>query len=257
MSDTVSVWPRPDWQPTGSRAAMMLLAFSEDPLDPGDDLSASRFGLPSHAAIEQLDVRTHAREQDPGWFDEWRTDALRHIAEDDLADPASLDAARYCHSIRIEVDDPRDLGHVQVCWAVASWLMTRGCRAILDGFACRWWDRDAVSRLSPGRPFALDDEVRFICETEATPGFGHAMHTRGMLKFARPDVICGVEPSAIGLMERVLRRLARMQADGAVIPVGQRLRADESHTFVIEAYRPGANGPQVHLNNDALLVTAA
>ena len=240
-----------------SRASIVLFAFSTDPLATDIELSAARFGVPSRDAIAGADVQTHARDEDPQWFDELRTGGLRAIADGDLPDAGRLDTARYCHSIQVDLDDPPDLGHLQAAWAVAGWLVSRGCFAVLDAHACRWLDQATVTALVPRRPFGLDAEVRFMFENQPTPGFGHAMHTRGMVKFARPDLICGVTPNEARLLERVLRRLAQMSADGAVVTVGQRMRADEQHIFRTVAYEPDVNAPQVNLNNEALLIVAA
>lgn len=231
---------------------MALVAFSADPLNPDARLDARRFGMPGHPSVQELDVRSHARDDDPGWFDDWHTGALAAIAERDLPDPAVLRAARHCHLVRLEVDDPADLGHLQVAWAVAGWLISQGSYAVLDAHAHRWHSGAAVAALAPDRPFVLDAEAGIVVETGDGPGL--AVHTRGMAKFARPDLIGMPERSERDLMAQVLWRLARLSADGADIPVGQRMRFDEQHAFTTVGYQPDVNAPQVNLNNDGLLI---
>jgi hypothetical protein len=41
------------------------------------------------------------------------------------------------------------------------------------------------------------------------------MHTRGLCKFARPELTCFIEPEDAGLMGRVLNQLARTLMEGA------------------------------------------
>ncbi|MFD0591192.1 hypothetical protein ACFQZ4_00165 [Catellatospora coxensis] len=155
----ISVWPRPQHQLTSRKATVALVAFSADPLTPDAPLDARRFGMPAHPSVQGLDVRSHAREDDPDWFDSWHTGALAAIAARDLPDPAALRAARHCHMAQLEVDDPADLGHLQVAWAVAGWFVSQGSLAVLDAHAHRWHPAAAVAALAPDRPFALAAEA--------------------------------------------------------------------------------------------------
>ncbi len=259
----IPLWRRPAYHPCGSRASISLFAFSEAPLTPDVPFSLSRFGAPSADSVSCLNVQTHAEADDPKWFDGWRTGALRTIAVTDLADAARLDAARYCHSIVAEIDDPPDLGYLQAAWAVARWLADRGCFALVDVHAGRWLDGSKLAALIPERPFNLDAEVRFVFETDPTPGwdsgnFGHAMHTRGMAKFGRPDVITGLAlPDMVEFLEQVLRQVAQALADGASVSPGQGINIAGKRAFALVPYQPGVNAPQVHLNNEGMLIVPA
>src|SRR6266536_3312405 len=81
---------------------------------------------------------------------------------------------------------------LQLAWAVASKLAQTGACATLEVYAANWLSGAIVASLPPDRPFTLHREVSLIAETELTPGFGHAVHTRGMMKVGRPDLIAGV-----------------------------------------------------------------
>jgi hypothetical protein len=257
MGDEIGLWPRPGHHPTVAAARVLLLAFGDAELDAELSLSAAVFGMPTTSALDGFDIRMVTTEQNKDWIDGWRTGALRAIAQDELSDPGRLDAARFCFSIDFEVADPADLGHLQTAWAAAKWLAARGAFAVLDVWAARWVDAGQLAALAPDRPFDLDEQVSFVCEAQPTRGFGHALHTRGMVKFARPDLMAGVEPGDINLMHQVMRRLAGMTAEGQVIPVGQHLRADADHVFAVIRCEPGVNAPEVNLNNDALLIVPA
>jgi hypothetical protein len=257
MTVDIGLWPRPAYRSTDATASVLLLAFGDVALDPGPPLSAERFGMPSTSALEGFDIQMYTTDRHAEWIDNWRTGALRNVADDELSDPARLDGARFCFMISFELADPPDLGHLQAAWAAAKWLVARGAFAVLDAGACRWVDAGQLAALAPDRPFDLDEQVSFVCESQPTRGFGHTMHTRGMLKFARPDLMAGVEPSDIALVHQVMRRLAGMTAEGQTIPVGQRLRADADHVFSIVRCEPGLNAPEVNLNNEALLIVPA
>jgi hypothetical protein len=207
--------------------------------------------------VAGVDVRTHAGADDRDWLDGWRTGPLRTIADRDLPDAGRLDEARYCHSIMVDVPDPQDLGHLQAAWAVARWLVARGSFAVLDAHAHRWWDGTVLAGWSPQRPFTLDNEITFVAESEPAGGFGHAMHIRGLAKFARPDLITGTHPAAIGLMHQVMQALAARLAAGSRVAPGQVLKIDAGLEFTLAAYQPDINAPQVNLNNEAVLLVPA
>jgi hypothetical protein len=254
---TVPLWIRPDHNDAGRTAQIILIAFSTEPLAAEVPLSASEFGIPSEEAAAPLDVRTHARADDPEWFDGWVTGALRRGAEKELTEPDRLDRATHCHTIAASVDDPPDLGVLQAAWAVARWLVARGCFALLDGGCARWMDGTALTALAPDRPFDFDAEVSFVFETDATGDLGHLLHTRGMAKFARPDLLTFADPADVQIHYQVLHTIAITLAEGTVMRPDQLIRFDGEHAFGLVAYEPDGNAPDVGLNNDGLLVVPA
>jgi hypothetical protein len=234
---------------------VLLVAFSPGPLADAGPLSMSRFGAPTEQSVRGLDMRTHAAEEDPDWFDGWRTGALATMAAAQLPDAGRLDTAGYCHAVRADVPDPPDLGHLQAAWAATRWLVERGCFAVLDAHAGRWRDGPALSALAPDRPFDLGDEITIVFETDETPGFGHAMHTRGMAKFARPDLMAAADPGNADRLAQVIHQLASALADGDTVAPGQGVDVDGRDSYRLVSYQPGVNAPEVHLNNEGYLLT--
>ena len=232
----------------------MLIAFAdEDLLGTGNSLELRKV-VPETAPTTALDLRVHRYEDSPNWIDGWRTGALRNIATQQLDDLGRLDAASFCYSISVEVDDPPDLTHLQLAWAVASTLARAGSFATLDVHACNWLPESTVSSLSPHRPFDVQHEVSVIAETEPTASFGHPVHTRGMIKFGRPDLIAGVPAERIDETGRILNHLAGMLAEGDILVPGQQLRFGGQRMLTVETYEPDATVPDVNLNNDGLLL---
>jgi hypothetical protein len=86
---------------------------------------------------------------------------------------------------------------LQLAWAVASKLAQTGACATLDAYAANWLSGAIVASVPPDRPFIPHREVSLISETGPTPGFGHAVHTRGIMKVGRPDLIAGVPADRI------------------------------------------------------------
>ncbi|MFG2169186.1 hypothetical protein [Micromonospora chersina] len=254
MTAPIAPWPRPAFRPTGRRAAITLIAFAdEDVLKARPDLGLHD-AVPKTAPTAALDLRIHHYADSPSWIDGWRTGALRNIAAQQLDNLDLLDAASCCYSITVEVDNPTDLTHLQLAWAVATMLADAGSCATLDAYACNWLSGPALASLSPHRPFTIQQEVSLIAETEPTPGFGHPVHTRGMMKFGQPDLITGVPADRIQDTAQILNHLARMLAEGHILVPGQQLRFDGRRTLTVTPYAPDTTTPDVNLNNDGLLL---
>jgi hypothetical protein len=101
--------------------------------------------------------------------------------------------------------------------------------------------------------------VSIVFETEQTAGFGHLMHTRGMAKFARPDLLASASNvDEAALLQPVLNRIGLAMARGRVLTAGRAINlADLGAAFDLLPYRPAANAPEVNLNNDGLLLVTA
>jgi len=229
------------------------MAFADGEVLDGNELTIGPI-VPRSAPVADLELVCHSYRESPEWIDGYRTGAMRNIAETRLSDPARLDAATHCYAVRLEIEDPADLSHLQLAWACAAGLARLGCHTILDAYAIKWRDGDRVADLPADRPFAIQNEIGIVAENPPTPGFGHVVHTRGMLKFARPDLITGVPAERIEYTGRVLNHLGRLLAEGAVLRAGQVLRFDGEYAIELEAYQPDGNAPEVHLNNEGLLI---
>ncbi len=173
-----------------------------------------------------------------------------NLAARQLDNVDQVDAASCCYSITVEVDDPTDLTHLQLACAIATKLAVAGSCATLDAYACNWLPRSAVASLPPDRPFIGQREVSLIAETAPTPGFGYPVHTRGMIKFGRPDLLAGVSADRIEDTGRILNHFARMLAEGHILVPGQQSRFDGHRTLAVITYTPDAVVPEANLNND-------
>jgi len=254
VTSAIEPWARPAFRPTGRPAAVALVAFADDDIVGADADLRLAGTVPAGAPVAALDFRGHRVSDSAEWIDGWRTGGLRTVAGRDLGDLARLDAATCCYMASIEVDDPADLTHLQLAWAVASALARKGAFAVLDVYATSWWAGPAVAALAPDRPFTVQQEVSLTAETEPTPGFGHTVHTRGLVKVGRPDLITGVAVDDIQHTAQILNHLGRMLAEGHLLEPGQHLRFDGQRTLRVEPYAPGDNAPDVGLDDHALLL---
>ena len=72
---------------------------------------------------------------------------------------------------------------------MARWLCSLGASAVLDGFPILWRPAPEILGWSPDRELNIDREISVTFETDERFGRAHVLHTRGMGKFARFDLI--------------------------------------------------------------------
>jgi hypothetical protein len=247
--------------PGGPPAQVFLACFSELPAPKQMTLEADRLGIPPPGAPRGMAVSSLTAEEAPDFFAGFlREGPLRGLALRDLGTEvfARLRMTRHCHRIQARVPDPPTLGYLQAAWGMARWFVERGACAVLDGHALRWTAGDAILRLAPDRPFDLTREIMTVFETEPTPGHGHVAHTRGMVKFGRPDlVIARIERrDEADTAHRRLMSVAHALALGARMRAGETVSIGGGPTLALEEVRAGVNAPDLNLENEALLLGA-
>ena len=250
VTSPIPPWQRRGYRPTGQDADVLLIVLSGDvPAEPRLPVE-----VPPGAPVGALERQRHAGAEGRAWANQWRTGAFRDLAAAQLGELGALDAAAGGYAVRVRLADPADLSHLQLAWATATQLAAVTTTVVFDVLAGIWHPGGAVAAQAPERPFSITREISVVYERQPTPAFGHPVHTRGMTKFARPDLIAGVSASQIPGTARILNHLAAMLADGAVLTPGQRLRFDGRRTLRVERYEPGDRVPDVHLAADGLLL---
>lgn len=211
---TIAPWVFSTTPAQPRRPSVMLLVFGSGPLRNDVDMSMSRFGAPSHAAIAASSVQTVTRTMDHRWFDAWRTGSLRAIAEPDLgAQLAALDAADHVHVITCEPARVDDLTYLQGAWALVRFLLARGGAIVLDALSMTYRSAERVQ--AAGEPLDTRHEVRLIYETDSTRAdHAHALHTRGLKKFGAPDLVALCTDGDVGLVGQAINELAEQVARG-------------------------------------------
>jgi hypothetical protein len=240
-------WPRPFHEPSGLTASVRLYAFGTIPLGPAP-LALGEHGAPDAAAVALLGIAEHSRADDPAWFDAFRSGALGAVARLSLGDAvAALDAADRCVEITAAIDDPPDLAHLQAAWAAASACVERGASCVLDLQQARWFAAAEVR--PPGASFELGREVTLVP--------GAALHTRGLAKVARPDVVVPrVDEASHEAVAFLLNRIATGFVAGHVVAAGTGVARPGGGRYVVEAYVPGENAPDVGLANVGIVLRA-
>lgn len=218
-------WLRPRFRPSERRARLGFFGFLKGPRIE-DALARARDQVPDPAAWDALEIAVRSRGVDQGrlaealagragWQLELRAHHERHEAER---------CSRYV-AIETVLPDPPTLSVLQAALAVLCALAVEQDLVLaLDGSIGRWWSPAELAALDSERPFDLDEHVGvFVESVERKPGVGHLTRTRGLGKFARPDV-CGRAPRRQAeWLSELLRDLARLLAEGEVVLPGDRL----------------------------------
>jgi hypothetical protein len=203
--EQVAAWRRPYFKAGEQPTKIFFVCFGKGPLAEVD-LGRARFGLPSDELANQVEVREHRRAAERAWFENWWAGAFGAIAQQDLGDDLPrLTTSDVCYTLSLELPDRPDLVPMQSVWGLSRWLCARGMsvgtRADVD--ALDFHESD------------VQRDIKLVLESEPAENGLHLMHTRGLCKCARPELMCFIEPDDAGLMGRVMNQLARTLLEGA------------------------------------------
>ena len=212
--EKVASWPRPYFKASEQATKLFFVCFGRAPL--ADlEVSRARFGLPSAELSRQVDLREHFRAASRPWFEGWWTGAFGSIAEQDLQEELPLlTTSDVCYTLGLDVPDHADLAPAQTIWGLSRWLCARGASVVLDVHAFRFRTREDLDALDLSQSDVQRD-VKLVLETDATRDGLHLMHTRGLCKFARPELMCFLRPDDARVMGRVMNQIARTLMEGA------------------------------------------
>lgn len=213
--EQVAVWPRPYFKQGEQSTKLFFVCFGKAPLADAP-LTLERFGLPSAELAKQVQLLEHRRATERAWFENWWSDAFGVIAATDLGDDLPLlTTSDVCFTLSLELPDQANLAPLQSVWGLSRWLCARGVDVVLDVHAFRFRTRADVDALDFSASDAQRD-VKLVLESEPSEAGAHLMHTRGLCKFGRPELLCFIQPDDAGLMGRVLNQLARTLMEGAL-----------------------------------------
>lgn len=227
MADSDSVaWPRPYFRAGELRTSIFFVCFGKAPFT-GLALEPGRFGLPSSELASRVDVREYRRDAKRQWFEDWWSAAFGVIAQQDLqADLPLLTTSDTCFTLQFDLPDQPDLSPLQTAWGLARWLCARGADVVLDVPAFRFRSRQDVEQLSFERADVARD-VKLVLESDASEQGLHLLHTRGLCKVARPELLGWVRPEDAAILGGAFNQIARTLMEGAA-PDQIRLRLTDA-----------------------------
>ncbi len=218
-------WDRPHHEPGNEEAWLLYVVFGDfpSPLPPFD-----RERYLSAGPGEGFDVRSFARERHGDWMDIWTEGPIgERLAQKDPALLARARAAPACIALEVGREDPSDLDYLRDAVGIVTWLLDEGGTVALDPQTLGWYLSDRWKReiFEPEGP-APHGHVTIVVSAESGSTARHWVHTRGLRKFARPDVgVRGVPlysvPSVIAVCNDLIARLALggRIAEGEEIPI--------------------------------------
>ena len=177
-------WSRPHWTRDEAKAMLLYFVFGEFAAEPQLDLSAhGSHGLPPGVEMRRIQKAALAH---------WEGHPLRGALGEILREgnPAAFAAARAapeCLMLRGELPDADSLAYLADTLGVVAALLDAGGVVVVDPqilecfTADEWRARHAGAAASAARSHVL-----VLCQDDANGGAW--VKTRGMRKFARPDV---------------------------------------------------------------------
>jgi len=216
--DAPSAWSRPLYEATDQQAFLLYYVFGKFPAEVAPPRSKYRISeIPPELQVSVISA-DHPQAQD----------FLRqpHFAAAlDRCGPNLQRAVRKapsCMIVRGEFADPPSLLYLRDTVGLLAYLTDHGAAAVLDAFRLKWWAPGELQRalFEPDDPSPLEQTL--LLGTDQ--GDRVWLHTRGMRKFARPDVSAPRVPVALREpFVEAMTRLVQVMAAGAVIPDGHPL----------------------------------
>jgi hypothetical protein len=204
-------WTRPHWSRDEAKAMLVWFVFGEFPAEPKLDLTAhGSHGLPQGVEILRIPKDRLAH---------WEGHPLRGAIGEILREgnPGAFESARKapeCLMVRGELADADSLAYLRDTLGVVAALLDVGGVAVVDPQILEMFSADEWrARHSADAIAAPRSHVLVLCQDDT--GGTAWIKTRGMRKFARPDIsIRRVPQSEVQRAGAVAARLADLQARG-------------------------------------------
>ncbi|MGH8152589.1 MAG: hypothetical protein ACREPF_07630 [Rhodanobacteraceae bacterium] len=220
---TTADWTRPRWSRDEAKAMMLYFVFGQFAEQPELDLSKhGSEGLPRGMEMRRIPKAMLAH---------WEGHPLRGVLGGILRDgnPEAFEAARKapeCLMLRGELPDSDSLAYLRDALGVVAALLDAGGVAVVDPQILEIFSADDWRKRYAGADLAMPrNHVAILCQDDDT---GKAwIKTRGMRKFARPDVsIRQVPQDDVQRAGAVAARLVDMQARGMRFGEGSTVDVD-------------------------------
>ena len=204
-------WTRPHWSRDEAKAMLVWFVFGEFPAEPKLDLTAHG----SHGLPQGVEILRIPKDRLAHWDGHPLRGAIGEILRE--GNPGAFESARKapeCLMVRGELADADSLAYLRDTLGVIAALLDVGGVAVVDPQILEmfsvddWRSRYAADVVAMPRSHVL-----VLCQDDV--GGTAWIKTRGMRKFARPDVSIRRVPQAhVQRAGAVAARLADLQARG-------------------------------------------
>ncbi len=255
--DSMPPWPRPlHDESSGHLAELMYVIVG--PIAP-EPLSLSRSRHHVSRIEPELVVSKHRRADDPAWFAGWFADPLAAGLDGQFLDPGMIKSSDELTVVRANFADPPSLDYLRNTLGVVSAVVETGALTVFDVHAVQWWrPGEWLEVFVDASRFEVRDHVAII-STDEPDGNGVWLHTRGMIKFARPDVQVRHVPANVlggGVKVRhagnILHAIAGHLADGAILSADRPLHLPGLGAVIGFVESADDRETAKHFNNAAL-----
>lgn len=223
MADLPS-WPRPHFSDAGNDGHIFYVAFLDQvPVEWA--ISGSKYrcsGIP-----DGIDVMGYGPDSHPDVVDGFREGAIwDQVASQVPALTNAIANAPSCVVLRGALKDRETLDDHRNLVGVLQWLCDQGAVAILDLTAITWWSAEDW-RAKAFDPAAAVPHAHVVILNSESPDQTRWLHTRGMIKYGRPDIsVRGVPTQAETDAARLINRFIELMALGGHVTDGAAIRVD-------------------------------
>lgn len=212
-------WDRPHFEPGGGDARLHYVV----PGASASDLRVSRsrhrlVGVPPELELVSCaaaDAGLPSLAADPAFGAALR-EALGPAAD-------GVARARSATVVRGVLPDPASLGYLRDTLGILAALLDAGGLAVLDPLALRAWSPEGFRSDVHARDDV--DAFQHVSVLRSDAHDGTWLHTRGLVKFGRPDLsVPSVQDAWYPAAVEMVERLAWAEVRGHVIPDGQAIR---------------------------------
>jgi hypothetical protein len=222
-SEPLPSWPRRHFSPGGGDAHLFYKVhgtFNGEPTISRIDHRCA--GIPEHCELHLYTRESHPDVLAIGLDDNWIGSELRRV-QPSLA--RAVTATDQCLVLRGVVPDPANLDYFRDAVGLLMALLEGGGVAVFDPHMFKWWSADEWRNTAFNPASAVPRHHVVILVSDEPDGRSRWYHTRGMLKFGRPDLsVHNVTPELDAAVIDLCNRLIEMQAFGAVISEGQEIK---------------------------------
>jgi hypothetical protein len=220
MPVSLEPWPRPHYAPTDGTALLVYAAYGS--FDLSEPLSATKYQ--SNGPPPGFDLSGYDRATQPDVLARFcQGYAWDHLRKSDRRLATQIEKATDCIVLRGEASDPPTLDYLRDAVGTITYLFDCGAVAVYDPQTLRWWT-PAEWRAGVFEPTGLVPAAHVVVLQSDEPG-GAWFHTRGMRKFARPDVsVRAVGPAYRDAVIDLCNRFIEFMAFGGRPVEGEAIR---------------------------------
>jgi len=204
-------WTRPHWTRDEAKAMLVYFVFGQFPAEPKLDLTAHG----SHGLPQGVEILRIPKERLAHWEGHPLRGAIGEILRE--GNPGAFESARKapeCLMLRGELADADSLAYLRDTLGVIAALLDVGGVAVVDPQILEMFSADDWRTRYAGDAAAVPrSHVLVLCQDDV--GGTAWIKTRGLRKFARPDISIRRVPQAdVQRAGAVAARLADLQARG-------------------------------------------